>query len=83
MEADRCVSQLFKDCLRLADYLGNQVSCHRVRISVVAHLNLNLTRVQGGLQKGNNAVLREQVRTQFRANLKEEDPVKIKDQKSA
>ena len=51
METDRCVSQLYKDCLRLADYLGNQVSYHCVRISAVPHYNKKLTGAQGLCRK--------------------------------
>ena len=42
-----------------------------------------LTRESCAPQKGNHAVLKDQVRGQFRANLKEEDPLKIADQKAA
>ncbi|GAQ91303.1 hypothetical protein KFL_007610060 [Klebsormidium nitens] len=49
--------RLYRDCLRMADYLGRK--------------------------QGNRAVLREQVRLQFKKNMDERDPDKIQAQKEA
>jgi len=49
--------RLYRDCLRMADYLGKK--------------------------QGNRAILRDQVRLQFKKNQDERDPEKIKEQKDA
>ncbi|KAK9833207.1 hypothetical protein WJX74_010449 [Apatococcus lobatus] len=51
------VLKLFKDCLRLADYVGSQ--------------------------GGNQEVLKQQVRVQFRRHAGETDPQKIEEHKEA
>eukprot|EP00850_Spirogloea_muscicola_P009735 SM000055S18269 [mRNA] locus=s55:406195:407231:+ [translate_table: standard] len=51
------VRRLYRDCLRLAEYLGSR--------------------------QGNTTILVEQVRSQFKKNMHETDPNKIKEHKEA
>lgn len=84
--------QLFRDCLRLADYISTRV---RVVTSPTIKRWGRFTAAHGSaphfagdpatecMQGGNRKVLRDHVKESFRRNLNETDPVKIEEQKQA
>lgn len=67
--------QLFKDCLRLADYVGSQVT----ELSASAQAAYFVSRAETEcLQSGDQEVLKQQVRLQFKRNAGETDRQKVR-----
>lgn len=97
--ACRCspLLQLYRDCLRLADYISTQVRallhrhagrlapprCCRRRRWAPARCDAPARAPPPAAQGGNRRVLREQVRQAFKKNKGETDPQKIEEQKEA
>lgn len=86
--------QLFRDCLRLADYISSRVcfiipSQHELTIHAVSSQSLRLQHHSVivthplSFQGGNRQVLRAQVKEAFRRNQHETDLQKIEEQKQA
>jgi hypothetical protein len=78
--------QLYRDCLRLADYISTKVRpliCSFPLQYADNECRIKINRSLFFKQGGNREILRRQVIDAFRRNKDETDPKKIEDQKQA